>query len=87
MDAAAIQSRQPHRDGLALAHPVTANSGAIARPRVAGKFLFAGGDKLWIKGVTYGPFRPDAAGGEYPASERLNADHDPQAMQPCCIQQ
>lgn len=53
---------------------MTANTGAIGRPRVAGKFLFAGGDKLWIKGVTYGPFRPDAAGGEYPASERLNAD-------------
>ena len=31
------------------------------RPRVAGKFLFAGDEKLYVRGVTYGTFRPDAA--------------------------
>ncbi len=35
------------------------------RPRVRGKFLFVGGEKLYIRGVTYGTFRPDADGNEY----------------------
>lgn len=34
------------------------------RPRVQGKFLFAGNEKLYVRGVTYGTFRPDAAGNE-----------------------
>ena len=28
------------------------------RPSAPGKFLYAGGQKLWVKGVTYGTFRP-----------------------------
>jgi len=38
----------------------------LARPHVRGKFLFAGGEKLYVRGVTYGTFRPDAHGHEYP---------------------
>lgn len=34
-----------------------------ARPEVRGKFLYAGGRKLYLKGVTYGPFRPQASAG------------------------
>ena len=30
-----------------------------------GKFIFANGEKLYLRGVTYGPFRPDAQGCEY----------------------
>jgi GT2 family glycosyltransferase len=39
--------------------------------RVRGKFLFAGQEKLYIRGVTYGPFRPGPE-GEYgePAAAR-----------------
>jgi len=44
-----------------------------ARPRVAGKFLYAGDEKLWIRGVTYGTFRP-GPGGDYPGPERIEAD-------------
>ncbi len=36
-----------------------------ARPRADGKFLFAGQEKLYLRGVTYGPFRPEADGSEY----------------------
>ena len=32
------------------------------RPRVGGKFLFVGDQKLYVRGVTYGAFRPDADG-------------------------
>jgi GT2 family glycosyltransferase len=46
----------------------------MERPRVAGKFLYAGADKLWIKGVTYGTFRPDADGFNYPGPEVVRRD-------------
>jgi GT2 family glycosyltransferase len=35
------------------------------RPRAGGKFLFVGDEKLWVRGVSYGAFRPDAEGREY----------------------
>lgn len=44
----------------------TANphSGGRGRPRVAGKFLYAGDEKLYVRGVTYGTFRPGPDGRE-----------------------
>ena len=36
-----------------------------SRPRVGGKFLFVGGEKTYIRGVSYGAFRPDSQGNEY----------------------
>src|SRR5919201_6472619 len=45
----------------------------LFRPEVRGKFVFAHHEKLFVRGVTYGAFRPDAAGREYqdlPAIER-----------------
>src|SRR5919197_3423633 len=38
---------------------------ADLRPHVRGKFLFVGDDKLYVRGVAYGAFRPDADGHEY----------------------
>jgi GT2 family glycosyltransferase len=35
------------------------------RPRVAGKFIFVGNEKFWVRGVTYGTFRPDRNGNEF----------------------
>jgi GT2 family glycosyltransferase len=62
--AAESRPRSPH---LAI--------GADApRPRIGGKFLFVGDEKLWIKGVTYGTFRPQADGSEFPAPERVEQD-------------
>jgi O-antigen biosynthesis protein len=37
----------------------------VQRPHVGGKFLFVGNDKFWIRGVTYGAFRPGPNGREY----------------------
>jgi GT2 family glycosyltransferase len=36
------------------------------RPAARGKFLAVGDRKLYVTGATYGTFRPDAAGDEYP---------------------
>ena len=35
------------------------------RPHVGGKFLFVGNNKFWVRGVTYGAFRPGPSGQEY----------------------
>src|SRR5262245_43248127 len=43
-----------------------------SRPRAQGKFLFVGDEKLYVRGVTYGTFRPGKT-GEY-AAERVAHD-------------
>ena len=48
--------------------------GHVVRPHVHGKFLFAGEKKLYVCGVTYGPFRPDADGCEYHDMSTVDAD-------------
>ncbi|MEJ2007472.1 MAG: glycosyltransferase [Acidobacteriota bacterium] len=52
--------------------PVTQPSGP--RPRAAGKFVFVGREKLYIRGVTYGPFRPNEQGSQFPAPEIARRD-------------
>src|SRR5215471_21621401 len=44
------------------------------RPRVSGKFFFHGKDKLYIRGVTYGPFHPDKDGCLYHNPEIVHSD-------------
>jgi GT2 family glycosyltransferase len=39
--------------------------GASSRPVVRGKFLFRGGEKLYVKGVSYGPLSPTAEGEQF----------------------
>src|SRR4051812_34133667 len=40
-------------------------AGSFVRPRGVGKFIVVGEQKLYIRGETYGAFRPDADGNEY----------------------
>jgi hypothetical protein len=47
---------------------------SVARPEVRGKFLFVGDEKYWVKGVTYGTFRPDAGGHAFPPSRQVERD-------------
>jgi O-antigen biosynthesis protein len=46
---------------------------AVGPLKIRGKFLFCGDDKFYIRGVTYGPFRPGEH-GEYGAPEVVRAD-------------
>jgi O-antigen biosynthesis protein len=39
---------------------------ASERPEIRGKFLYAGGEKLYVRGVTYGTFAPGPDGIDYP---------------------
>lgn len=57
------------RDGLAW--PVMR---CRERPRVEGKFLFVGDEKFWVRGVTYGTFRPDESGSHFPDPEVVTRD-------------
>ena len=47
---------------------------ASQRPRACGKFLYVGDDKFWVRGVTYGAFRPDQDGKEYHDLEVIERD-------------
>jgi GT2 family glycosyltransferase len=44
------------------------------RAKVAGKFFSVGNEKLWVRGVTYGAFRPDAQGNEYHDLDLIDRD-------------
>ena len=44
------------------------------RPAIRGKFLFVGDRKLYVRGVTYGAFRPDAQGNEYGDLDTIERD-------------
>jgi O-antigen biosynthesis protein len=45
-----------------------------ARPRVAGKFLWRGDEKLYLRGVTYGTFSPNIAGEPFPEPDVVEGD-------------
>ena len=68
-----------HGPSATIREPVLAAGGARSaapawRPRARGKFLFAGEEKLYVRGVTYGAFRPDPAGNEYHDLATLERD-------------
>ena len=50
--------------------PVRQDVRATAR----GKFIYVGEEKFYIRGVTYGPFRPDEQGCEYHDPETVDRD-------------
>ena len=66
---AATAGRTPvaERGGAPAARPV-------ARPHAGGKFIFRGDRKLYVRGVTYGTFRPDYRGEEFYDRERVERD-------------
>src|SRR6266487_4626647 len=44
------------------------------RPQARGKFLFVGEEKFYVRGVTYGPFRPESDGCGYHQPELVKRD-------------
>ncbi len=64
-----ILERSPISPPL-ISSPITAS----ARPCVRGKFIFSGDEKLYIRGVTYGAFRPDEDGNEFHNLEVIERD-------------
>jgi O-antigen biosynthesis protein len=56
------------------------NGTAAGRPKVLGKFLYVGEEKLYLRGVTYGTFRPGEDGSDYPDLARVEADFAQMAL-------
>jgi GT2 family glycosyltransferase len=50
------------------------SSNANSRVRPAAKFLFAGDKKFFVKGVTYGPFKPDEQGHYLGRPDKVDVD-------------
>lgn len=46
------------------------------RPSIRGKFLFIGDEKFYMRGVTYGTFRPNLQEGGLPFPSRATVDED-----------
>jgi GT2 family glycosyltransferase len=44
------------------------------RPRAKGKFLYTGSEKFFVRGVTYGTFRPNEDGVPYPGRDVVRQD-------------
>ena len=70
-----LSTRPPAFEGP---DPTPASTGSYVRPRVRGKFLWLGQEKLWLRGVTYGTFRPDADDSPWP--DRGTVERDFAAM-------
>jgi GT2 family glycosyltransferase len=58
----------PHKPA---AEPLLAST---VRPRVAGKFIFIGEEKFYVRGVTYGTFTPSPEGHQFPPRELVELD-------------
>ncbi len=52
---------------------VEADEGST-RPRASGKFLFRGTDKLFLRGVSYGPFAVGSHGDQFPERDMARRD-------------
>ncbi len=64
---------QPSPTAVALATP-PGDAVGLSRPSVRGKFLYAGDQKLLLRGVTYGTFRPGEHGTQFPAPDVVERD-------------
>ncbi len=67
-----MSSRVPGLHQSRSADPIRIDS--RVRPRVQGKFLYTGSEKLFVRGLTYGPFRANAAGEPFPSPDRVERD-------------
>jgi GT2 family glycosyltransferase len=69
-------ARAAENPRVAAAPPPASEPLAVpaARPSVHGKFLFLGSEKLHVRGVTYGTFRPQADDSEFPTPDVVERD-------------
>ena len=74
-DRSLVVDAPPTRSvGEIPAKPARRSIRPAPRPRVRGKFLFVGDEKLYIRGVTYGTFRPRVDGSEVPDPDIVEQD-------------
>jgi GT2 family glycosyltransferase len=66
--------KAPDADSVAVASRDHKCSDAASRIEVKGKHFYCDGEKIFIKGVTYGTFAPDADGFQFPSVEVMKDD-------------
>jgi GT2 family glycosyltransferase len=82
-----VRSRQPDSSeedlvvqSRSIAVPLSAGGHGVPEWRgkleARGKFFFSGTEKVLLKGVTYGPFAPDAFGAQFHSPQAVAADLD-----------
>jgi O-antigen biosynthesis protein len=71
---AGIFNLDRHRVTAASRKPLGAAVPARERPTAHGKSLFVGDEKLYIRGVTYGTFRPNDETEDFPSREAVAED-------------
>jgi O-antigen biosynthesis protein len=69
-----IRRVMPSADAAVVSREPMLASGDGAFIHVQGKFFFAGGEKFFVKGVTYGPFAVGPHGAQFPAAETVAQD-------------
>ena len=55
-------------------YPIPTSQAGLSRPKVKGKFLYADGEKFYVKGTTYGAFPPNSRGDQFPEPEDVAVD-------------
>src|SRR5262245_50828549 len=70
LDGVSPSANGAHRGGIPNG-PLPCLHGRV---RVDGKYFARGGQRLWVQGVTYGPFAPDAEGLPFPTPQRVAGD-------------
>src|SRR2546423_1428296 len=62
-------------DGIyASVHPALHGICGGVRPTAGGRFIGVGREKLYVRGVTYGTFRPDENGNQYHNLQLIERD-------------
>jgi GT2 family glycosyltransferase len=65
---------QPRSIALSPPPGIRGLAGESGKLEARGKFFFSGAEKVFLKGVTYGPFAPDGFGTQFPDLETVKAD-------------
>jgi glycosyltransferase involved in cell wall biosynthesis len=66
-----LKAAKSHQQQIDL---VAHSKDAPRRPQVKGKFFFVGDEKLYVRGVTYGTFKPDEYGNGFQDPEVVGKD-------------
>jgi glycosyltransferase involved in cell wall biosynthesis len=73
----AVSVEKSPREGAALGREANAAgspSNPCQWPKAGGRFLYVGGQRFWVKGVTYGTFKPNDDGEPYPSKVQVRED-------------
>ena len=69
-----VLEERPRQSSTALPISAEGTRGESRRVAVHGRFLTVNGERFWVKGVTYGTFRPNENGEPFPTRAQVKQD-------------